>query len=515
MTAPSPPPVADEHSATTRDWISLGVISLASIVISVDQTALNVALPTLVRQLHPTRSGLQWIADGYTLTNAVLLLLGGALGDRFGRKRIFLVGLSIFGLGSLTAALVHSTGPLIGTRVAMGLGAAWMMPGTLSIIATTFSGRQRANAIGIWAGVNGIGTAAGPVVGGTLLQHFWWGSIFLINVPLVAVALLVGSRVLRESRADVKPRLDPVAVLLSACGMAVLTYAAIQAPGRGWLSATVLGGVGIGVVLLIAFWLWDRRSDLPFLDLTLFRSHTFTGALAAVSAMFFALFGVQYLVSQYLQFVQGDDALGVGVRFLPLALTSIVASILSAKLTARFGLWPLLLAGMTTLMVGLVVDATLVSATSGYLPLGLALALIGLGLGFAVAPASAAVVNSVPIEKVGAAAGVRSTVQLLGGSFGVAVIGSIAATRYHSRVDDAFTGSLASLPAPARPYVRDQIGSAHEVAQHLPAGLAHVTRSVADAAYVSGFRVAATTGAGVLALATIAAARYAPRPAKS
>ncbi|HVU71924.1 MAG TPA: MFS transporter [Mycobacteriales bacterium] len=496
-----------------RDWIALGVICVASIVISLDQTALNVALPTLVRELHPSSAELQWIADGYTLTNAVLLLLGGVLGDRFGRRRIFLFGLTIFGAGSLGGALVHTTGALIAVRVVMGLGAALIMPGTMAIIASTFAPERRAHAIAIWAGVNGIGTAAGPVIGGVLLQHFWWGSIFLINVPLVLGAVVVGVRAMTESKADVKPRLDPLAVVLSAGGMALLTYGAIDAPTHGWLSGTVLGTIAGGVVVLVAFGKWDTRDDRPLLDLSLFRNRTFSGALGAISAMFFALFGVQYLMSQYLQFVQGDGPLGVGVRFLPIALTTIAGSFLSTVLVKRFGLWPMLLAGMAILATAQAIVYTSVTATSSYLPLGIAFSLVGLGLGLAIAPASTAIVSSLPMAKVGAGSGVRSAVQLLGGSFGVAVIGSIAATRYRSRVQDAFSGPLAQLPAPARAPVHDQIGAASAVADRLPAGLAGVTRRVAGDAYVNGIHWAAATGTIVLLVAMATAARFSTRTA--
>jgi MFS family permease len=313
-------PLIDQGThITKRQWLMLLVMCFTVLLISLDQTVLNVALPTLVKELHPSSSGLQWIADSYTLTNAVLLLFGGALGDRFGRRRLFLVGVAIFGGGSLGCALVHSTGPLIGARAVMGLGAAFLMPATLSIIAATFSGHRRARAIGIWAGVGGIGAAAGPLLGGWLLQHFWWGSVFLINVPVAVLALLGGLFAVSESRASDRPSLDPVGVVLSSLGLTALTYGFIVSSTDGWGSATVVGALASAIALLSVFVLWDRRRSKPFLDLRLFANRTFSSALGAVTAVFFAMFGVSYLVSQYIQFVQGADPFGVGIRFLPSA----------------------------------------------------------------------------------------------------------------------------------------------------------------------------------------------------
>ncbi|MCW2523487.1 MAG: transporter, partial [Frankiales bacterium] len=314
-------------------WIALAVMCSTILLISLDQTVLNVALPTLVDDLHPSSVGLQWIVDSYTLTNAVLLLFGGALGDRIGRRRVYLIGLLIFGSGSLACALIHSVGPLIGFRAFMGFGASLLMPATLAIIASEFEGKERARAIGIWAGVGGIGTAGGPLIGGWLLEHFWWGSIFLINVPIAVVALIGTLLVVKESRADVPRRLDPIGVLLSAAGLTAITYAVISAPRDGWQSATVVWVLSAGVALLAVFGVWDHRQQDPLLDLRLFANRTFSSALGAVTAVFFAMFGVSYLLSQYIQFVQGIGVFGVGLRFIPLAAGTLVASNLSARLT--------------------------------------------------------------------------------------------------------------------------------------------------------------------------------------
>ena len=432
---PDLPSLGDDTVITRRQWLALGVMCFTVLLISLDQTVLNIALPTLVRELHPSSSGLQWIADSYTLTTAVLLLFGGALGDRFGRRRLFLIGVAIFGGGSLACALVHSTGPLIGARAVMGLGAAFLMPATLSLVVTTFPGHNRARAIGIWAGVGGIGAAAGPIIGGWLLQHFWWGSVFLINVPVAVLALLGGFFAVSESRAIHPPKLDPVGVVLSSLGLTALTYALIVTSTDGWGSRTVVVSFVVAVVLLLTFLWWDRRRADPLLDLALFKNRTFSSALAAVTAAFFAMFGVSYLLSQYIQFVQGADPFGVGIRFLPLAIGSLVSSNAAARLTDRFGLRTIMLTGMVLIAGGLVTVATL-TVDSGFLTIAIAFGLIGSGMGLAVAPASTAIVGTLSPDKVGAGSGLRSMVQLLGGSFGVAIIGSLAddgVPRQHAR----------------------------------------------------------------------------------
>lgn len=494
---------------TPRQLIGLGVLCFTLLLISVDQTVLNVALPTLVKDLHPSSSGLQWIADSYTLTNAVLLLLGGALGDRFGRRRMFIVGSAVFGSGSLACALVHSTDPLIAGRAFTGLGAAFLMPATLSIIVSMFEGHARARAIGFWAGVGGIGAAAGPLLGGWLLQNFWWGSVFLINVPIAVVAIVGALFVLPESRAEVPAPLDPVGVILSAAGFAALTYALIVAPIEHWASVTVLSLLAASAVLIAAFMIWDGRRPHPLFDLDLFRNRTFSSGIGALTSVFFAMFGTSFLLSQYIQFVKGYDVFGVGIRFLPLALGSLVTSNLAARVTARFGLRRVLLTGMVEVAVGLGVVAV-VPMDSSYLWVGLAFGLIGTGMGLAIAPASNAVMSTLPPDKVGAGSGIRGTVQLLGGSFGIAIVGSLATSHYRSHVEASFDGRLAGVPHPLRATISDQIGRAVGAVHQLPAGVGRAVIGVADRAFVSGMHLAALIGCSVVVVAIVAVAAFVP-----
>ncbi len=494
---------------TSRRWLALVVMCFTVLVISLDQSVLNVALPTLVKQLHPSSSGLQWIADGYVLTNAVLLLFGGACGDRFGRRRIFLFGIAIFGIGSLGCALAHSAGFLIAMRSVMGLGAAFLMPATLSVIAATFTGAERAEAIGIWAGVGGIGGAAGPLFGGVLLQHFWWGSIFLINVPIVVVAFLGCVLFVSESRAEDRPGLDPVGVVLSALGLTAFTYALIEAPSSSWSASPVVDSLIAGAVLITGFVIWDRRSDHPLVDLYLFKNRIFSSALFATTALFFSAFSVGFLLSQYLQFVKGSSAFGVGLRLLPMAIGTVFGSNIASRLAARFGLRPILLLGLSMVLSGLLVLVQ-VKVSTPYLPIGIAFASMGVGLGITVAPASNAIVNTLPSAKVGAGSGLRSMVQLLGASFWVAVTGSLAISHYRSIVEAAFNGPLRAVPASVRPLVSAQIGQAVGAAHQLPAQVSAATVRVASAAYTSGLRLGALVGIGAISVAIAVVAFFVP-----
>jgi EmrB/QacA subfamily drug resistance transporter len=479
------------------------------LLISLDATVLNVALPTLVENLHPSASGLQWIADSFVLTQAVLLLACGALGDRVGRRRVFLSGSVVFGAGSALCALAPSAGVLIAGRVVTGAGAALLMPATLSLIAATFPPWERALAIGVWAGMSGIGTAGGPLLGGFLLQHFWWGSVFIINLPIAVLAFAGGLMFVSESRADEKPPIDPVAVGLSAAGVAAITYALIVAPDQGWLSGTVLGTLGVGAALLAAFVIWDGRRERPLVDFTLFKNPTFSTGIAAVAAAFFSMFGISFLLSQYIQFVQRVDVFAVGLRFLPNALGTLIGANLAIRMADRVGLRGVIVTGMVMAAAALGIYSTL-QVSRNSIPIFLAFSLVGLGMGLIIAPASNAVIGSLAPDKVGVGSGLRSTVQLLAGSFGVAIIGSIATSRYRSRMGSTLNGPLSRLPAGTRSAIANQIGEATGAARHLPAGIASRVTAAADSAFVSGVRLAATVDLVVMVLAIAAVSRFIP-----
>jgi EmrB/QacA subfamily drug resistance transporter len=486
---------------TSRQRLALAVMCSTIVLISIDASALNVAIPTLVRSLDPSASGLRWIADSYVLTNAVLLLLGGALGDRYGHRLMFTIGLVIFGSASLAASMVDSTWPLVAARSLCGVGAACLVPSTLALIAATFYGQQRARAIGVWASTSGVGSAGGPLVGGWLLAHFWWGSIFLINVP-VAVLGAVGARfVLDESRSATPRRIDPVGVVLSAAGLAALTYAFIVMPTNGLVSPEVLGAFGLAVILLVAFIIWDRHQAEPLVDLELFHNRVFTAGLMGITAMFFAMFGVSFLISQYMQFVQGATVFQVGVRFLPLAVLTFIGGNVAPRLVGPYGLRQVITTGLLLIFTGQLILFSSISTTSGAWLVSVAFAFIGAGTGLAIGPTSNAIVNTLAPDKVGAGSAIRSTVQLLGGSFGIAIVGSISAAYYRSHITAAYHGRLRDVPQAARPSISDQIGRAVGAAAHLPAELGAKVTQVADQAFVGSVHIALLVAMPMMLLA--------------
>jgi EmrB/QacA subfamily drug resistance transporter len=424
---------------------------------------------------------------------------------------MFIIGSALFGAGSLGCALVHTTWSLVAMRVVTGLGAAGLMPATLAIIVATFEGHHRGRAIGIWAGIGGIGGAAGPILGGGQLQHFWWGSVFLINVPIAVIAIFGARYAIVETRAEQPNPIDPVGVVLSAAGLTALTYALIIAPSRHWGSQLVLGSIAASLILLNAFFSWDTRREDPLIDLGLFRNAGFSAGIAAVTSMFFAMFSVSFLLSQYIQFVQKASVLSVGLRFAPMALGSLVTSNISSRVAHRFGLRNTVLSGMGLVIVGLALFTTMVSATSGFLLVGVAFTCIGSGMGLSIAPASNAVVSVLPAAKVGVGSGVRSMVQWLGGSFGVAIVGSLATSHYRAQVNAAYDGTLRAVPPGQRGEISDQIGQAVIAARRLPSDVAHRVNTVASHAFVGGLRLATLIGLLVTASAAVAVALLLPK----
>jgi EmrB/QacA subfamily drug resistance transporter len=430
---------------------------LSLLVIVIDNTIVNVALPTLVDELDADVSQLQLVVDAYTLVFAALLLLAGALGDRFGRRRTLLGGLAVFGIASGCAAYAGDVDGLIVARAVMGAGAAFIMPATLSLLISVFTDpRERAMAIGIWAATAGLGVALGPVVGGVLLDHFWWGSIFIVNVPLTAIALVAGSRLIPESRDPVARRLDWTGGALSGAGLVALVWAVIEAPSRGWTSAAVLGVGALAAILLAAFVVWQRRVAEPLLDVRLFRDTRFTAASGTIMVLFFALFGFLFLSTQYLQFILGYGPSAAGVRVLPYAGAMIVSAVVSSQLVTRFGTKSVVTAGMVLFSTGLAIAAT-VTMSTGYGRFAIALVFMGLGMGLAGAPATESIMSSLPPARANIGSAVNDTTRELGGALGVAIVGSIMSSLYGSRLGDALSDDV---PAPMVAAARESLGAA-------------------------------------------------------
>jgi EmrB/QacA subfamily drug resistance transporter len=476
-------------SARSR-WLALAVLCVSLLVIVIDNTIVNVALPTLVRDLDADVAGLQWVVDAYTLVFAGLLLLAGALGDRYGRRRALLGGLALFGAASAGAAYAGGVDGLIAARAVMGAGAAFIMPATLSLLVTVFSdARERGLAIGLWAATAGLGVALGPVVGGILLDHFWWGSIFIVNVPLVVIALVAGARLLPDAREPGARRIDWIGAALSGAGLVAFVWAVIEAPSHGWTSAPVLGAGALAAIALAAFVVWQRRVEEPLLDVRLFENARFTAASATVMVLFFALFGFLFLSTQYLQFVLGFSPSAAGVRVLPYAGAMIVLAPLSAKLVGTLGTKRVVTSGMLLFTTGLGVAAT-VTTSSGYARLAVALLLMGAGMGLAGAPATESIMGALPPARANLGSAVNDTTRELGGALGVAIVGSIMSSLYAS-----------GLPAGAPAAARESLGAAVQVG-----GMADAARE----AFVHAMSRASIVVALVAAVGAVIAWRFLP-----
>jgi EmrB/QacA subfamily drug resistance transporter len=439
-----------------RRWWTLGVLCISLVMIVMANASLNVALPTLAKDLDTGASGLQWIVDAYSLVFAGLLLTAGSLGDRYGRRLALNFGLVVFGAASLFAVLSSSSGAVIGARAVMGVGAAFVMPATLSILAHVFPPKERPRAIAIWAGFAGVGVAMGGVVSGALLEHFWWGSIFLINVFVVVVALVAGFFLIPRSREKIHAPLDPLGAVLSIAGLSALVYGIIEAPDHGWTSAQTLVTFAIAIVFLGGFIFWQLKAKEPMLDLRFFKNPRFTAATTAITLVFFAMFGSYFLFTQYLQFVHGYDPLSAGIRILPWALAYLVSATQSAKMVEKFGQRFVVASGLTVAGLGIAILAVTSSVTASYWWFALAVVIQAIGMGMTTAPSTGAIMRSLPLHKAGVGSAVNDTTRELGGALGVAVMGSLVASQFRTSIHDAVSG----LPAKASHSLADALQTA-------------------------------------------------------
>jgi EmrB/QacA subfamily drug resistance transporter len=399
----------------------------AALIINIDVTIVNVALPSLVRQLGASTTSLQWVVDAYTLVFAALILAAGSLSDRLGRKGVLLAGLAVFAAGSLAGSMAHSTDGLIAARAVMGLGAAGIFPATLSLIANVFTDRaERAKAIGLWGATTGVGVATGPMIGGWLLEHFWWGSVFLLMVPLAVVIAGLIAWAVPTSKDPSKAHADWPGLVLSSAGMALLVLSVIQAPNWGWTSNETLATLAGGLAVLGLFVSVETRTERPILDVALFRNPRFTAASGSITIGFFTLAGFTFLVTQYFQFVKDYSPFGTGVRLLPVAISLAVASIAGTKLAVRIGNKAVVASGLALFGLALFWISTN-SVTTNYLAIVGQMIIGGGGLGLVTAPATEAILGAVPTEKSGVGSAVNDATRLFGAALGVAVIGSVAA----------------------------------------------------------------------------------------
>ncbi|GAB93745.1 MFS transporter [Gordonia rhizosphera] len=486
-------------------WLALAALCFAELLVMVDNTIVNIALPTLGRDLDAGISGLQWIVDAYTLVFAGLLLTGGHLGDRFGHRRMLLIGIGGFIAVSMAAASSQTLGQLIAARGGLGMFAALVFPATLAIITAIFTEpRQRAAAVGIWAATSGISVAIGPLMGGWLLEHFSWSSVFWVNVPVGVVAAAAIVAVVPGSRPESVPRFDITGLALSIAGLGLLTYSVIEGPHFGWTDTRIVGGLMLAVAALALFVWWELTTDHPILNIRLFANRRFATAAGMISIAFFALFGFTFLITQYFQAVQGYGPFDAGLRTLPFAIVVAVFSPVAMALSHRFG--PRLVAVVgAALMSGGFALVEIASRTSGYWELIIwSMSLMAMGLAFISGPCTQLIMDALTPEQAGAGSAVNDTTREIGGTLGVAVLGSVLTSVYTSGVADRL--ELLGVPRAATAIAEDSVMAGVEVAQRAPAAVAEQVRIAVQEVFVEGLHSAVWVAVAVTAAAALAAA---------
>jgi EmrB/QacA subfamily drug resistance transporter len=490
-----------------RRWLILAVLCTSLLIIVIDNTILNVAIPSLIRDLDASNSQIQWIIDSYVLVFAGLLLTAGSLSDRFGRKGALQLGLVLFALGSIASGLAETAEQLIFTRAFMGIGGALIMPSTLSILTNVFHDpKERGRAIAIWAGFSGLAVAIGPMLGGFLLEHFSWHSVFWVNVPVAMIALVLGAFIVPTSRDPEQSRLDPIGAVLSIIGLATLLFAIIEGPEKGWSSDLVIGAFAIAAVALVAFVLWERHTSSPMLDMSLFANPRFTSASSTITLVFFALFGSLFLMTQYWQLVHGYSPLEAGVRLLPHAATMMIVAPLSARAVEKVGTKRVVIAGLTLITVGLLLLST-IAPDSPYPQVISYFVIMAAGMGMTMAPATESVMGSVPREKAGVGSAVNDTTRQVGGALGVAIIGSAVSSVYVSRI--ATLASDSGLDPQATAAAESSLGGAQRVAGELGAQ-ASTFLDGANQIFVDSMAIGMRISAGVVIFAALMAWKFLP-----
>lgn len=496
-----------------RQWTALAILSGALALISLDNTIVNVALPSLQEDLDASTADLQWVVDAYSVLFAGTLLLAGSLGDRFGRRRILVIGLVVFGVGSLAAGLAPDVTSLTACRALMGVGAAFIMPSTLSILVQVFrEPRQRAQAIGIWAAVAGVGVALGPIIGGLLLERFSWHAIFLVNPPLIAVVFVLTLVAVPESKDPTRPRLDVRGAALSSVGLIALVVTIIQLPESG-LSSVTWTTTAIAVVALAAFVWWERRAPRPLLPMDLFRQSTFVVSVVTVGLVYFALMGAMFMLPQFLQLVQSMTPLESGIAMLPGAGGLLVASLVSPAVAARIGARSTVILGLLLIVLGLGLSS-LYRVDTAYAFIAVSLGSVGVGMGLALPQATNAVLGSVPRERSGMGSAVNDAVGELGGSFGVAILGALMSVVYRDRIDVAVAAlgeRAASVPGEVLGAVRESLASAALITSRMSPDDAEVVHVATGEAFVGGMTWAMLLGGVIVAGGVILAWRFFPR----
>src|SRR5215475_2316504 len=490
----------------------LVALLLAAFLVNLDTTLVNVALPAMVRELHATTTQLQWVVDAFNLVFAALLLTFGSLSDRLGRKSMLLAGLAVFGIASFVGGFTTDPAQLIAARAVMGLGAAMTFPATLSLIANVFTQRkERARAIGLWGAIAGAAIATGPIVGGWLLEHYSWAAIFIAMAPVAAVAAAAVALAVPASKDPDAAAVDIPGLVLSAAAMALLVFTIIEAPDYGWGSPRSIAGFAVGAVLLAAFIGWERRAAHPMLDVRLFRNMRFSAASGAVTVAFFTLFGFIFLMTQYFQFIRGYGPLETGVRLLPVALSVGAGSVVGTQLAVRAGTKLVVTTGLVAMTAFYVWVAAVTTTTTSYGIISAQMVVYGLGMGFTSAPATESIMGAVSARHAGVGSAVNDSTRLLGGTLGVAVIGSVYASLYSSRL----TARLpADLPGQVSALAHQSVGAALAVAGRATAAgqaaTGQVIHTAATNAFVHGLSVGCLVAGLVAAAGAVLAVLFLP-----
>ena len=497
-----------EPSIYQRRWAILVVLCTSLLIVIIGNTSLNVAIPTLARELDASTSSLQWMVDAYSLVFAGLLFTAGTIGDRFGRKGALQAGLLLFLVGAAVASAADTASMVIASRAVMGVAAAFVMPSTLSILTNVFPAHERPKAIGIWAGISGGGAAIGPIASGYLLEHFWWGSVFLVNVPVILIALVAGAYLVPSSKDPDEQPLDIPGALLSIIGLGSLVYGIIEGPHQGWTSPVTLGTFALSIVALGLFAARELTARYPMLDLRLFRDRRFSVASAGMTLTFFAMFGTFFLVAQYFQLVLGYSPLRSGLLQLPMAAVMMTIAPQVPRVVARYGAARVVPAGLAFIAIGLGFFSQ-VQVDSSMAAVYLALIPLALGMATTMTPLSTLIMASVPLGKAGVGSAMNDTTRELGGALGVAILGSVVTSRYTG----AIASSLDGLPESARAGVDSGLTGALKVAERLGGQPGAALAESAKEAFVHGMVGAAVVGAVVVAIAAVASWFLLPRGA--
>jgi MFS transporter, DHA2 family, integral membrane protein len=477
-----------------RRWWVLAVLCLSLIIVFAGNATLNVAIPTLSRDLHATTSELQWVVSIYSLVFAGALFTTGSLGDRFGRKGALQLGLVGYLLGSVLATFSHDMGQLIACRALMGLAAAFIMPSTLSILINVFPAEERPKAIAIWAACIGAAPPLGPVISGVLLAHFWYGSAFIANIPLVVIALVVGAFIVPKSRDPEEAAFDPIGAITSIVGVSALVYALIEAPDRGWLDNVTLLSFGVAVLALLAFVQWELRVREPMLDIRYFKNKAFSTGTGGMILVFLGMYGTMFLVTQYLQLILGYSALSTAIRLLPMTPIMMIVAPQTPKLSARFGANRAVAGGMLLVALGFALLAGL-QPQSSYFYVLLAFIPFISGMALTMSPMTSAIMSAVPARRAGAGSAMNDATRELGAALGIAVLGSIAASRYTASLNSV----LGRVPAGDRSAARASLSGALQVAAKIGGSAGRALQHASQVAFIDGIRLASVVGV-VLAL---------------